>query len=123
MLSADPSLTAGNVNALSGLENDKNSIQISSPIQPDNSGGPLLNKKGYLVGVVQSKLNTLQLAQYTGDIAQNVNFAVNTSALIQALDASGITYKREKQVEREELPTPDIADEAIKYTVQVMCRG
>ena len=123
VLSSDPSLTTGNISSLSGLENNKNSIQISSPIQPGNSGGPLLNKKGYLVGVVQSKLNTLRLAQYTGDIAQNVNFAINTSALVQVLDESGITYKREIKVEREERSTPDIADEAIEYTVQVMCRG
>ena len=123
VLSSDPSLTTGNVSSLSGLENDQNNIQISSPIQPGNSGGPLLNNKGYLVGVVQSKLNTLRLAQYTGDIAQNVNFAVNTSALIQVLDESGITYKRERKMELKERSTPDIADEAIKYTVQVMCRG
>ncbi len=123
VLSSDPSITTGNISSLSGLENDKNNIQISSPIQPGNSGGPLLNKKGYLVGVVQSKLNTLRLAQYTGDIAQNVNFAVNTSALIQVLDESGIKYNRENKVERKEKSTPDIADEAIKYTAQVMCRG
>lgn len=123
VLSVDPSLTTGNVSSLSGLENDKNSIQISSPIQPGNSGGPLLNKKGYLVGVVQSKLNTLRLAQYTGDIAQNVNFAVNTAALVQVLDESGIKYVRGNKIERGEISTPDIADEAVKYTVQVMCRG
>lgn len=122
-LSSDPSLTTGNISSLSGLGDDKKIVQISAPIQPGNSGGPLIDKNGYLVGVVQSKLNALRLAQYTGDIAQNVNFAINTSTLIQVLDKSGYTYTRANSGKSPNLSTPDIGEKAVKYTVQVMCHG
>ena len=121
VLSASPSLTIGNVSALQGLKGDSHSIQISSPVQPGNSGGPLLNEYGALVGVVQSKLNALGLAMLTGDIAQNVNFAINNDTLVASLDNAGIQYNYASDT-RERLHTPDIADQATAYTVQVLCR-
>jgi serine protease Do len=42
-LASDGVLTVGNVNALAGLANDVRMLQISVPVQPGNSGGPLLD--------------------------------------------------------------------------------
>ena len=84
LLSSGPTLTTGDVSALSGLRNNPNNFQISAPVQPGNSGGPLLDLQGHVVGVVVSKLNAARIAEMTGgDIPQNVNFAVKgTEALM-----------------------------------------
>ncbi len=50
-------------------------IQIAAPVQPGNSGGPVLDGAGNVVGVVVARLDALRLAQRTGRLPQNVNFA------------------------------------------------
>ena len=82
LLSSGPTLTTGEVSALAGLADNQRHLQISAPVQPGNSGGPLLDMRGQVIGVVVSKLNAGQVARQTGDIPQNVNFAVkHTEAL------------------------------------------
>jgi S1-C subfamily serine protease len=75
LLSSDLIVTTGIISALSGLKNDRRTIQISAPVQPGDSGGPLLGENGSVVGVVVGKLDALKVAEATGDIPQNVNFA------------------------------------------------
>ncbi|WP_237216045.1 S1C family serine protease, partial [Falsiroseomonas oryziterrae] len=82
ILSSGPTLTTGEISALAGLADNQRQFQISAPVQPGNSGGPLLDMGGNVVGVIVSKLNAQRVAQRTGDIPQNVNFAVKgTEAL------------------------------------------
>lgn len=77
VLSSGPTLTTGNISALAGLRDNPLHFQISAPVQPGNSGGPLLDSQGHVIGVVVSKLNAAKIAQMTGgDIPQNVNFAI-----------------------------------------------
>jgi S1-C subfamily serine protease len=77
VLSSGPTLTTGDVSALAGLRDNPLHLQISAPVQPGNSGGPLFDAQGHVVGVVVSKLNAARIAQMTGgDIPQNVNFAI-----------------------------------------------
>src|SRR5215204_4186009 len=60
----------------------------AQPVQPGSSGGPLLDERGNLVGVVTSKLNALKTAALTGDFPQNVNFAIKASALTAFLGSN-----------------------------------
>ena len=69
-------VTRGSVTALLGLRGDATTMQISAPVQPGNSGGPAVDELGAVVGVVVSKLDAKTLADATGDIPQNVNFAI-----------------------------------------------
>jgi len=89
LLATGGNFTTGNVSAVAGLGNDTRFLQISAPVQPGNSGGPLLDQSGNVVGVVASKLNVLRLATATNDVAQNVNFAIKASVLTNFLEANG----------------------------------
>ncbi|WP_376095055.1 S1C family serine protease [Roseomonas sp. CCTCC AB2023176] len=91
LLSSGPTLTTGDVSALAGLQDNQQQFQISAPVQPGNSGGPLLDLAGHVVGVITSKLNAQRVAQRTGDIPQNVNFAVKGSEALTFLRANGVT--------------------------------
>ncbi|MBU8542994.1 MULTISPECIES: S1C family serine protease [Roseomonadaceae] len=91
MLSSGPTLTTGEISALAGLADDQRQFQISAPVQPGNSGGPLLDLGGQVVGVIVSKLNAARVAQRTGDIPQNVNFAVKGNEAVDFLRAAGVT--------------------------------
>src|SRR3984893_3540697 len=65
------------ISALAGLGNDRRMIQISTPVQPGNSGSPLLDQSGNVVGIVSGELNTIQVAETRSETTQNVNFAIN----------------------------------------------
>ncbi len=69
-------VTRGSVTGLKGLAGDATTMQISAPVQPGNSGGPAVDSSGRVVGVVVSKLDAKLVAEATGDIPQNVNFAI-----------------------------------------------
>ena len=57
LLASTGNVTTGIVTALAGLRDDPHQIQISAPVQPGNSGGPVLDASGHLIGVVVSRLN------------------------------------------------------------------
>ncbi|WP_182086222.1 serine protease [Aureimonas sp. ME7] len=86
-------VTRGNVSSLMGLMNDANYLQISAPVQPGNSGGPLVDLAGRVVGVVTAKLNAVAVADLTGDIPQSINFAIRPDAAARFLDAHHIAYE------------------------------
>lgn len=75
LLTSDFTVTTGIVSSLSGLFNDTRFLQISAPIQPGNSGGPLLDTNGRVVGVVAEKLSAIKIAKATGNIPENISFA------------------------------------------------
>lgn len=76
--------TYGRVNALSGIHGDIRYFQIDVPIQPGNSGGPLITDQGQVIGIVSASLNGISTLITTGAMPQNVNYAVK-SEYIQPL--------------------------------------
>ena len=120
VLSSGGNLTPGVVSAMTGLGNNTNQIQITAPIQPGSSGSPVLNRKGEVVGVVSMKLSDSKMAKATGQIGQNVNFAVSGQTLKTFLDAHKVEY-RTGGVLSFDKNTADLADEARKWTLVVEC--
>jgi len=76
LLGTSPKLTAGEISSVSGLSDDPRTMQISVPVQSGNSGGPLINLNGEVVGLVSAKLSATNVLRRTGDLTQNVNYAV-----------------------------------------------
>ena len=111
-------VTTGNLSSLSGMGGDPRLVQITAPVQPGNSGGPLLDTSGNLMGVLVSKLNAIKAANLTGDIPQNVNFAINVNVLHTFLDSQSVEY--ELATSDKALPTTVIAERAKGFTVLVL---
>lgn len=120
VLSSSGQLGAGMVSALAGLRDHPGHLQIDVPVQPGNSGGPLLDRRGLVVGVVVAKLNALRVAQMTGDIPQNINFAVKLAPLKALLDANGVTYTG-GSAHAAPLESQEIATRARAFTTPVFC--
>lgn len=112
-------MTTGSISSMSGLGGDTLLVQITAPVQPGNSGGPMLDSAGNLMGVVVSKLDALKAAKLTGDIPQNVNFAINANVLRSFLDANSVDYESTSS-EKPIMPTA-IAEKARGFTVLVEC--
>ncbi|HUS98158.1 MAG TPA: serine protease [Hyphomicrobiaceae bacterium] len=119
LLSKTGNFTVGYITSAAGLGDDTSQLQISAPIQPGNSGGPLVDRNGNVVGIIVSKLNVLRLAPQIKDVPQNVNFAIKASIAASFLEANGIVAPSalsEKQME-----PADIAANSKGYTVRVIC--
>ena len=84
-------VTSGNVSALRGIDGSSSRVMVTAPVQPGNSGGPLLNKKGAVIGVVVSRVDDMAILEETGSLPQNMNFAVPSGPLLTFLAQSRIS--------------------------------
>ena len=119
VLTSSGNFTVGHVTATAGLLDDTRILQISAPVQPGNSGGPLLDDRGNVVGVVAGKLNTLAAARLTNDIPQNVNFAIKTDVVRTFLAFYGVVPR--PAASGEPISSTTLADEGRKISVLVQC--
>jgi len=119
VLSSDLHVGTGMVSALAGPKGDRRFIQLSVPVQSGNSGGPVLDEAGLVIGVLMGTLSPAYVQRLTGLPPQNVSFAVR-SALAQTLLGSGRTEFR-KGTSRQVLDTRELAARARGFTVLVEC--
>lgn len=92
-------------------EDGKLRIQISAPVQPGNSGGPLLDQFGNVIGVVVGKVDALQ----------NVNFAIKSTMALNFLEANGI--RPDMSMSSDRIDQTDIAERAKSFSVQIECEA
>jgi hypothetical protein len=110
-LSSSPKLTAGTINSLAGYNNNSAVLQFDAATQHGNSGGPVLDSSGNVIGVVRSKLDDSK--------TQSVNFATKSRMLEWFLESNSVPFQTADSTEKLELP--DIAEKAETFTVLVGC--
>ncbi len=117
LLPSQGNFTLGNVTATAGLQDDARYLQMSAPIQPGSSGGPLLDQAGNMVGIVVARLNP----KAEGGGAQNVNFAIKADVVAEFLVANGLSETDAPSAAA--MPAADLADAAKTFTVFIACKS
>ncbi|WP_417513376.1 S1C family serine protease [Minwuia sp.] len=123
LVSESMTVTTGVVSAQSGLDNDVSQFQLSAPVNPGNSGGPVINGKGEVIGIVVSKLNSLYAAAATGDFAQNVNFGIKSSIAEIFVASLGAPLHRPATDERPALGTEQLVARYRKSVFLIQCQN
>jgi hypothetical protein len=114
-------ITTGNINSLEGIRNDPLYLQVSAPIQPGNSGGPLIDRAGLVIGVNSATVSK-ELSDAIGFNVQNVNFSIRVDAVKDFLTDEGIAVDATDE-DSPEISTAEIAAALQPSTVQVLCYG
>jgi len=109
----------GTVSSLSGLSNNTTQFQVSAPVNSGNSGGPVFDSSGNIVGVVVSKINQDKGKEVLGEEVSGASFAIKSSIVRDFLDVSNVDYDVAKSDTK--LSNADIVDKAKNFTVLVEC--
>jgi S1-C subfamily serine protease len=121
MLASGGIVTNGSISALSGLGDDSRYLQISAPVQPGNSGGPLLDSSGNIVGVVTLTIRAATVMRQTGSLPQNINFALKADVARTFLESAGVPV--ETAASARELSVADIGEKARAFSVFIECKN
>jgi len=89
LLGSEVKLTDGKISSQSGFQGYSKTYQISAPIQPGNSGGPLFNDDGDVIGVVSSKFTE----------GENVGYAIKSDYLLNLLESNNINYNKNNSIQ------------------------
>ena len=108
-------VTRGNVSAMGGIGGNTAEMQMTAPVQPGNSGGPLFDMSGNVVGVVVSRLNSQAVKTET----QNINYAVQGAIARLFLESNGVRAVEEPSTR--DIKVGDLSDGARDFTFQIAC--
>ena len=111
MVSDSMRLVPGLVNATKGYENDITQFETDASIKKGNSGGPIYDRRGNIVGVAVKRLNVSQ--------SDNFNFAIKGTTVKQFLDSNGVITSLANR--KLQISSTDIYKIASKQTVMVVC--
>src|SRR5262249_49401112 len=120
MLSSTGNATFGNISATLGMLDDPNHLQISAAVQSGNSGGPVFDSRGNVIGIVFVKLG-IRARAVKVELPQNINFAVKSSVASKFLADEGIAFETSEKTA--ELPKPEIVEMAKAFSVEIACDG
>ena len=87
-----PSITAGIVTNEAGFGETSGEFQISAVVNPGNSGGPIFNKLGHVIGVATGGIDKKFVLEEDGFIPDGVNYGVSTDRILDFLeqDSQGV---------------------------------
>ena len=112
-------VTKGIVSANKGMGDDRGQFQIDAAVQSGNSGDPIYDENGNIVGVVVAQLNKLKVAKTIGSLPENVNFGIKASTVRQFLTSAGLPTKWSNRTEKKS--SREVAQIAKNQTVMVVC--
>ncbi len=120
IVSPEMAVTTGSLTTMSGMQGNANMFQFSAPVQPGNSGGPVLDSGSRVVGISESMLNGLGLAILTGGaVPQNVNFATKSDVARDYLAGLGVRLDELGAAAGQDAAT--VGEAARRFTVKVTC--
>jgi len=90
-ISTGVKVTKGIISSLTGIGNNFSQIQIDAALQPGNSGGPILDGGGNVVGVAVAKLDIKKILKNYGVLPENTNFGIKTNVVRSILESSGVS--------------------------------
>ena len=90
-VSSSIKVTKGIISSLAGIGNNFSNIQIDAALQVGNSGGPILDEMGNVIGVAVSKLDAKYMYDNFGSIPENTNFGIRSSVVMNILDSNGVS--------------------------------
>lgn len=119
MLGVNLKTTFGNVTSSFGINDNASEFQLSAPIQPGNSGGPILSQSGAVIGIVTARLNDEYMLKSRGEIGQLINFGLKSDVVVVLLKAHRIPI--EVVDAGKTLSNARLAAEALDYTFLLVC--
>lgn len=111
--------TQGIINSLSGIRNDSRYLQFDAPIQPGNSGSPLLNKYGEVIGLVTAVLSNPEDMKKDNIGVQNVNYALKSKHILEFLKKNNLLEETWELTTKKELNNTDIAEKVDSSVVLI----
>jgi hypothetical protein len=119
LLEGSLNVTTGVVSGLSGLGRDQRMFQLSAPLQQGNSGGPVLDEVGLVIGVAVAKLDEMAELGRSGSLPQNINFAIRSTVVLGFLERAGVAAQTAPGGTA--LSRTAISERGAGFTVQVAC--
>jgi len=119
LLATQLGISNGIVANTAGPGDDTRLLQISCPVQPGNSGGPLLNDQGLVIGMVVSKLDPFRLLKASGSLPENINFAIEQSVVALTLQTAGVGF--EALPRRTVMTDVEVSAMAQQFTLPIDC--
>ncbi len=119
VLSSDLHVASGMVSSLAGPGGDRRLVQLSAPVHPGNSGGPVLDLRGQVIAVLSGTLDSGRIEQLTGLPPQSVGFAVRGDAVQRFLRKTGVQMRTGSATKP--LDSKELAARARRFTVLVQC--
>ena len=90
-VSTSVKVTKGIISSLTGIGNNFSEIQIDAALQPGNSGGPILDDRGNVIGVAVARLDKMAALEKYGALPENTNFGVKTNVVKNILESSNVS--------------------------------
>jgi TPR repeat protein len=115
-----PKFARGEIGSLSGPQDDARFFQISVPVQPGNSGGALVDERGNVVGIVSAKLSAQAALSTSGQLPENVNYAVKSSFLLSFLESVPEIAAKVKEPNTKDMKSADVVERAKEAAVLVL---
>jgi S1-C subfamily serine protease len=120
-LSESIKITKGIISSLSGPGNDYSVFQMDAAVQPGNSGGPIINNQGKLIGVTVAKANSEAFYEETGSLPENINFGIKVEMLEPFLKGNNIRQLRTSSSSRDLKTNIELAKKADGATIHLQC--
>lgn len=121
MFSSSMKVTKGIVSSTTGFADNSRRFQIDAASQPGNSGGPVYDQYGNIVGILVGGLNKLNVARQSGALPENVNFAIKASTINGFLSKSGVISASSKKSNK--LSNEELFEIGSKQAVIVVCKS